>query len=174
LPQSVLQKMYQIKINDRNSFELDLTENGPAIDGNVLNWDMKPLPDGTFSIISENNSYVAAVEHIDRENKTIKIKLNQQVYTAAITEPIDQLLAKMGINNSAEKKARVIKAPMPGMILKILVSPGQQLKKDDPLLILEAMKMENVFKAPADAVVKAIRAEEHKAVEKGEILIELE
>jgi len=166
--------MYQIKINEHNAFELDLTESGPAVNGNILNWDMKPLLDGTFSIISDDHSYVAAVEHIDRESKTLKIRLNQQVYEAVITEPIDQLLAKMGINNSAEKKARVIKAPMPGMILKILVSPGQQLKKDDPLLILEAMKMENVFKAPADAVVKAIRTEEHKAVEKGEILIELE
>lgn len=166
--------MYQIKINGRNDFELELAENGPVVNGNLLNWDMKPLPDGTFSIISNNRSYVASIEHIDRESKTVKIRLNQEVYEAAITEPIDQLLAKMGINNAAEKKARVIKAPMPGMILKILVSPGQQLKKDDPLLILEAMKMENVFKSPADATVKAIKAEEHKAVEKGEILIELE
>ncbi|MNS88855.1 Methylmalonyl-CoA carboxyltransferase 1.3S subunit [compost metagenome] len=62
---------------------------------------------------------------------------------------------------------------MPGLILKVLVTEGQAIKKGEPVLILEAMKMENVFKAPGDAVVKAIRIEERQAVEKGEVLIEL-
>jgi biotin carboxyl carrier protein len=63
---------------------------------------------------------------------------------------------------------------MPGMILKVLVEPGQQISKGDGLLILEAMKMENVLKASTDATVKSIKAIERTAVEKGAILIELE
>jgi biotin carboxyl carrier protein len=60
------------------------------------------------------------------------------------------------------------------MILKILVEPGQQINKGDGLLILEAMKMENVLKASGPATVKSIKAEERTAVEKGAVLIELE
>ncbi len=166
--------MYQIKLNDKDSLAVEQTENGPTINGTALSWDMKALPDGSFSIIADEHSYVAMVENTDRSAKTMKIRVDQQVYEVAVAEPMDQLLAKMGLNISSEKRAQAIKAPMPGMILKVLVSPGQQLKKGEPVLILEAMKMENVFKAPADAIVKAIKVEAQQAVEKGEILIELE
>ncbi len=63
---------------------------------------------------------------------------------------------------------------MPGMGLKVLVEAGQQISKGDGLLILEAMKMENLLKASSDATVKAIRVNERTAVEKGAVLIELE
>ena len=91
-----------------------------------------------------------------------------------IKEPIDQLLASMGLDMAAMKKAEPVKAPMPGMILRVLVEPGQQINKGDGLLVLEAMKMENVLKAGTSATVKAIRVSERTAVEKGAILIELE
>jgi biotin carboxyl carrier protein len=72
------------------------------------------------------------------------------------------------------RKVNDIKAPMPGLVLKVLVTPGQAIKKGDPVLILEAMKMENVFKATSDATVKEIKVAELTAVEKGEVLIVLE
>ena len=90
-----------------------------------------------------------------------------------ISEPIDLLLSKMGFDAKARNKAEAVKAPMPGMVLRILVEPGQAIKKGDGLIILEAMKMENILKAGADAVVKAIKVTEKTAVEKGTVLIEL-
>ena len=60
---------------------------------------------------------------------------------------------------------------MPGLVLNILVKPGDAVKKNDPVLVLEAMKMENMIKAPGDAVVGAIAAETGKAVEKGQLLV---
>ncbi|MEI8280127.1 MAG: acetyl-CoA carboxylase biotin carboxyl carrier protein subunit, partial [Bacteroidota bacterium] len=74
----------------------------------------------------------------------------------------------------AAHKVESIKAPMPGMILKILVEAGQQINKGDGLIILEAMKMENILKAGSTATVKAIKVTERTAVEKGAVLIELE
>jgi biotin carboxyl carrier protein len=56
----------------------------------------------------------------------------------------------------------------------VLVEQGQQINKGDGLLILEAMKMENVLKATGSATVKSIKAVERTAVEKGAVLIELE
>lgn len=166
--------MYQAKTNEKFQYNIELIKDDILINDQPINWDLKALSDGTYSIISNNKSYVAVLENIDVENKTISLRVNQNVYTTQIQEPIDQLLAKMGLNMSATKKVEPIKAPMPGLILKILVEPGQQLKKGDAVLILEAMKMENVFKASTDAVVKAIKTDVGKAVEKGEILVELE
>jgi len=67
----------------------------------------------------------------------------------------------------------VIKAPMPGLVLRIQVEAGQQVEKGQALLVLEAMKMENVLKAPASGVVAEIKAVAGAAVEKGEVLIQM-
>jgi biotin carboxyl carrier protein len=71
----------------------------------------------------------------------------------------------------AHKIEKDLKAPMPGMIVLIEVKPGQQLKKGDGLLIIEAMKMENEIKAPFDCMVKEIKVQERQAVEKGQVLV---
>jgi biotin carboxyl carrier protein len=165
--------MNKVKINDRSEWNVAVENDIAHINDNVIGWDLKALPDGTFNILADGKSYNAIVEEIDREAKLIRLKVNGNNYNLSIKEPIDQLLQKMGLNISSVKKADAIKAPMPGLVLKILVTEGQAIKKGEPVLILEAMKMENVFKAPADAVVKAIKVVERKAVEKGEVLIEL-
>jgi 3-methylcrotonyl-CoA carboxylase alpha subunit len=64
-------------------------------------------------------------------------------------------------------------APMPGVVLKILVKPGQQVAKGMPLVILEAMKMEHVIAAPRDGIIAAIRCREGELVQPGNDLIEL-
>lgn len=65
-------------------------------------------------------------------------------------------------------------APMPGVVLKILVSEGQEVERGTPVLILEAMKMEHVINAPADGVVRAIHCREGELVQPGVDLIELD
>jgi biotin carboxyl carrier protein len=67
-----------------------------------------------------------------------------------------------------------IKAPMPGLVLNVLVNAGDTVDKDTPLLILEAMKMENVIKAASSATVKKVNATKGVPVEKGAVLIEFE
>lgn len=165
--------MNKIRINDRTELEVAAQEASVTVNAKEIGWDMKELPNGTFSILANGKSYQAVVDHMDRAAKQLKVKVNGNTYELAIKEPIDQLLQKMGLNIGSAKKVEAIKAPMPGLVLKIMVEEGQQIRKGDPVLILEAMKMENVFKAPADATVKAIKVTERKAVEKGEVLIEL-
>ena len=68
-------------------------------------------------------------------------------------------------------KLNEIKAPMPGLVVRITVEEGAEVKKGDSLLVLEAMKMENVIKAPGDAVVGKIKVNAGQAVEKNQLLI---
>lgn len=139
-----------------------------------LSWDAKPLPGGGFSIILNNKSYLAQVLKVDRAAKIATVAVNGSHFEVAIEEPMDRLLTAMGIKNASANKVNDIKAPMPGLVLQVLVSPGQAIKKGDPVLVLEAMKMENVFKASTDAVVKEVKVSPKKAVEKGEVLVVLE
>ena len=110
---------------------------------------------------------------IDTQQKEITLKINGEKKVLQIEEPIDVLLKNMGLDLKAMQKVEPIKAPMPGMVLKILVEPGQQIEKGQGVLILEAMKMENVLKSSAAATVKSIKVSEKSAVEKGAILVEL-
>lgn len=80
----------------------------------------------------------------------------------------------MGIERGRTKVVNAIKAPMPGLILEISVCVGQVVKENDPLLILEAMKMENSFLSPRDGIIKSIAVSIGNAVDKGQLLIEFE
>jgi len=76
------------------------------------------------------------------------------------------------LDSLASKKVNDIKAPMPGMVLNILVTEGQEVKKGDPLIVLEAMKMENILKSPTDGTIKKIAITKGIAVEKNQLLIQ--
>lgn len=166
--------MLQITINNNNKYTVAQKDGEWLLQDEAVNLDVLTQPNGLISVLVNNKSYTATVEKIDTKAKEITLKIDGQPYNIAIQEPIDQLLTSMGLDLKAMQKAEPVKAPMPGMILKVLVEPGQQINKGDGLIILEAMKMENVLKATASATVKAIRISERTAVEKGTVLIELE
>jgi pyruvate carboxylase subunit B len=77
-------------------------------------------------------------------------------------------------NGGAPRGPTQLKAPMPGLVARVLVTPGQTVTPGQGLVVLEAMKMENELRAGAAGTVRAIPATPGQAVEKGEILIEFE
>jgi biotin carboxyl carrier protein len=80
------------------------------------------------------------------------------------------------LSGGADRPAvsQVLKAPMPGLVLRVHVAAGQQVVAGVGLVVLEAMKMENELKSPAAAIVRAVRVKPGEAVEKGQILVEFE
>ena len=64
-------------------------------------------------------------------------------------------------------------APMPGLVVRINVEAGDPIRAGQPLVVMEAMKMENVIKSPGAGKVKAIRVKIREAVEKNAVLIEM-
>ena len=80
----------------------------------------------------------------------------------------------MGIKRTFEALNTDIKAPMSGKVLSVVVAEGDEVKKGDAILILEAMKMENVLKAEGDCIIKKILINTEESVEKNQVLIELD
>ena len=68
----------------------------------------------------------------------------------------------------------VLKAPMPGLVVRVQVEAGSEVALGAPLVVLEAMKMENELKAASSGTVKAVRVSPGEAVEKGQVLVEFE
>jgi len=166
--------MLQTTVNEQHNFSITQEDGQWLLNDAPANLDTYTAANGILSVLYNGKSYTAIVEKTDKAAKEVTIRVNGQSYKVGIKEPIDQLLASMGLDLKAMQKIEPVKAPMPGMILKVLVTPGQQISKGDGLLVLEAMKMENVLKATGNATVKDIRVQERTAVEKGAILIDLE
>jgi biotin carboxyl carrier protein len=166
--------MLELTVNEQHVFSITGEDGRMALNDVSADWDAAWQPNGLISVLYNGRSFTAMIEGINRNTKEVAVRVNGQLYKTTIKEPMDLLLSKMGLDQRATQKAEPVKAPMPGMVLKILVTPGQQINKGDALVVLEAMKMENILKATASAVVKAIKVEERTAVEKGTVLIELQ
>lgn len=163
--------MYKATVN-KKSFEISTEPDGITVDGNPLLWDIARLDDRHFHILLENKSYRAEVIKTDKTTKTCTLKINGNTYTVALRDKFDLLLEKMGMNNTGAGKVNNIKAPMPGLIIDLKVKEGDVVKQNDPLIILEAMKMENVIKSPGEGTVKAVKVKKGANVEKNQVLIE--
>ena len=167
--------MYNITINGKNTLKTELsfhnnkvsgTVNGAAVDADILN-----TGNQEYHLLLNNKSYNILVVKADPAEKKLVVKVNGKKYTLDVKDKYDELLHNLGLDNIAAKKINDIKAPMPGMVLNILVGEGQQVKKGDSLLVLEAMKMENVLKSPTDGTIKKVVAIKGTAVEKNQLLI---
>ncbi|MDR9399668.1 acetyl-CoA carboxylase biotin carboxyl carrier protein subunit [Salibacter sp.] len=165
--------MHEVKIND-NSYSVDFTANdllSGKVNDSDFELDLIQIDDTHYHLIHEGNSYNIEIVNYDSEEKAAKIKINGKVLELDIRDKFDILLDKMGLADLANQQISDVKAPMPGMVLDIQVEAGQEVKTGEPLVVLEAMKMENVIKSPTDAVIKSIDVDKGIAVEKNATLV---
>lgn len=166
--------MYQLKINGKYDYSVERDNGKLLINDGLTNADIKQVNGDIWHVIDNLHSYNAEVVSFDRATKTAVIKVNNNTYTITAKDRFDLLLDKMGLSNLNTAKISELKAPMPGLVLKILTEEGATVAKGDNLFILEAMKMENIIKAPTDAVVRQIKVKPGDKVEKGQILLHVD
>lgn len=126
---------------------------------------------GLYSLVVNGRSHRVLVLKEDKEAKTVRMRIGAHTYTVQLEDEQAHLMHELGLDKAASAAVKEIKAPMPGLVLKVLVKEGDAVKKNDPVIILEAMKMENVIKSPGEGTVKKIHAQEKTAVEKGQLLV---
>lgn len=164
--------MLQVTTADGKTRQITIQKNALLVDNVPFSWDIVPLESNRFHVIRNHQSYTAEVVQADYTAKTFLIKINGITYSLLLQDRFDLLLRKLGLNQENTRPVNELKAPMPGLILALKVTVGQEVKKGDPLVILEAMKMENILKAAGDGMVKAIKVSLHQNVEKNQVLLE--
>src|SRR5258706_7020339 len=164
--------MYKVTVGNENESQIEFTGSGIQMNGESIAWDMIATGERRFHVIMNNTSYNCEVLSADSKKKSFEIKVNGVVHVVNVKDQFDELLHQLGMDKVASRKVNDIKAPMPGLVLKIMISEHQEIKEGDSVLILEAMKMENVIKSPGAGIVKTIKVRERDAVEKNQVLIE--
>ncbi len=146
-------------------------EDGLTVDGRAVTGHLHPVPHTPLSHL-EMDGRVTAVA-LTRADETWEVQVGGRVWVVDVVDERTRRLRAMAGGDKRPASGSVVKAPMPGMILRLEVEEGQAVTRGAGLVVLEAMKMENEIKAPADGVVVRIHTEPGRAVEKGTPLVEL-
>lgn len=159
-------------ILQETAYSVEKTEDSTKVNQKPITWDLKWTGDRKVHLIRGNESIEAELLSVDRESKCLQIRIGHKTASLQLKDRFDLLLEQMGMNVAGSGTIKDIKAPMPGLILDLKVKPGDVVKKGDVVLILEAMKMENIIKSPGDGVVKDVKVILKQSVEKNQVLIQ--
>ena len=139
--------------------------------GSEESWDWKQLAPGVFDVRMGNRN--VRIERMDGpdEKGNVTIRVNGVVQALQVLGPQQVLLESMGMSANVDTQEKHVESPMPGKILQVMVATGTEVDEGDALLVLEAMKMENVIRAPRSGVIAVVQAQVGEAVEKAAILV---
>jgi len=157
---------FKISTTDGLTFDIDSSELDAL--------DIVENKDGSYHLIIDKKSFNIQLLEADYLNKSYVLNVNDKEIALELKDELDMAIEKMGFSRESVGTGGKVLSPMPGLVIRTEVKIGQEVKKDDVLLILEAMKMENIIKAPIDGKVKDILVEEGNTVAKKQLLIELE
>ena len=162
---TVEDKQYQVEIID---------EKHVSVDGKIYNVDFESVSgQPVFSLIVDGRSHEAYVQRGD-ENDNWQVLMRGRLYPVKVEDEREKRLRAAGGAGVAETGEFHLKAPMPGLVIAVLVVEGQEVKKGQVLLILESMKMQNELKAPRDGKVGRIRVKPGESVEQKQALLSVQ
>jgi len=168
--------MYKVKVN-KKEYQVEFDKNSNT-SGKVNNKEFKldiiETNQDIYHVIMNDESFHIEILKVDYQTKKVDVKIRNNKYSLEIKDELDDLLRQMGMDNMNSIKVNELKAPMPGLVLNIMVEEGTKVELGDNLLVLEAMKMENNIKSPTAGIVKKVNCEKGRAVEKNEVMIVFE
>lgn len=164
---------YTATVNN-NQYKIDIDNHEVKVNDENLIIDTVSEKLNTWHALLNHKSFNVELVKVDEQEKLVTLKVNGNKYTVSIKDKFDALLKSLGMENLNTAKVNELKAPMPGLVLDIRVKEGDEIKKGEALLVLEAMKMENILKSPADVKIKKINVNKAQAVEKNQVLISFE
>lgn len=163
---------YEIAIDDQ-TLELDISRRDDQViirsELGESALDIVKLQEGVYSVLMNNYSFVVAVENGTRN----QIMVNGTPFNISLLDAVHLHLRDLGWESASETKTGQVVTQIPGLITKIFHAVGDEVDQDEPLFLMEAMKMENEIRAPVPGVIKQIHVETGKTVDKGTMIIEI-
>jgi biotin carboxyl carrier protein len=166
--------MITLKLENQQEFTFNVKNNEVLLNDIKVDSDWILIGKNKFHVLVNNQSVTIEFIETDETGKQLTIMVNGQKQVVQVQDQFDALLKQLGMDKMVSAKINEVKAPMPGLVLRILVTEGQAVQKGDALLVLEAMKMENIIKAAGEGVVKTIKVEPKLAVDKNQVMLVME
>lgn len=163
---------YYITVDGRE-FEVDLGPDVARVDGEPMDATLARIPGTPMRhLLAEGRSYGLVARPGGKGGW--EIDLNGERYGVEVVDERTRAIRAMTGQGAAAVGPGAIKAPMPGLVVRVEVEEGDPVKAGQTLVIIEAMKMENDLKADSSGVVSKVRVKAGEPVEKGAVLVELE
>jgi biotin carboxyl carrier protein len=166
--------MITLKLENQQEFTFNVKNNEVLLNDMKVDSDWISIGKNKFHVLVNNQSVTIEFIETDETGKQLTIMVNGQKQVVQVQDQFDALLKQLGMDKMVSAKINEVKAPMPGLVLRILVTEGQAVQKGDALLVLEAMKMENIIKAAGEGIVKTIKVEPKLAVDKNQVMLVME
>jgi len=145
-----------------------------TIDGVEAPASIQRVPDSPIRILRVGDAvYELVPERAERRGRYVIAMAGERVGVEALDERA-RAVRSLRATATGPTGPEPVRAPMPGLVTRVLVAPGDAVKAGASLVVMEAMKMENELRAKADARVRAVLVQPGTAVEKGAVLVELE
>ena len=157
---------YQFKFDQKEMIQLN--------QGELQASDKIPVSDHLIHILKNQKSHRVQLVSMDSSQGVVQLKIDGQIYQVQVLNETDQMVESLGMSIETGPKAGDILAPMPGKVLQVLVQSGQEVEEGTPLLVLEAMKMENILKSQASGIVQEVNVSKNETVDKNQKLIIIE
>jgi len=157
---------FKAHVNETWTFEPD--------PGQAESLDWVQTAPGLYHLLHDHQPFHIEVVRAEPNKKRFTIRVNGRAYMVELADDLDQQIDRMGFQLRSTQSVTRIEAPMPGLILAVHVAAGAHVQEGDPLLILEAMKMENVILSPREGVIRQVAVQQGAAVDKKSLLVEFE
>jgi biotin carboxyl carrier protein len=148
--------------------KLNITED------DLSNLEITEISPHEYRILHKGKNYFFQLPVNGIHKNEIYLISNKKRKRVVIQDLIQQTVNSLGFKSNHSNVNKTLNAPMPGMVMNILITEGQKIQKGDHLITLEAMKMENVLKAPHDGIIKTIHIKTSEKVEKNQLLLSFE
>lgn len=143
------------------------------VDGRSYKVSAREVDDGLYLLMRDGDVYECLVERQRNRNDDFTVHLRNRTYETTLTDP-RRLGSVHGSAAHSGDGSALIKSPMAGKVVRVLVEQGTRVKTGDGIVVVEAMKMQNELKTPCDGVVAELRAVESATVDAGDVLAIIE
>ncbi len=157
---------YRVNVGNRE-YVVDITDDQVAVDGKPIQASLTPLNNGGLMLLRQENR-ARELHVLPQGNSAYAVMVNGR-----------HLIAQVEKNNGKSKKRAdpasqgAINAPMPGMVVDVLVKEGQRVASGEPLVVLESMKMQMQLRSPFTGQVSRVAVGSKVQVEKGALLVQV-
>ena len=162
---------YFVTVGER-TYEVELSDDKVIVDGESLSAELQQVAGTLLRRLSLDGHSYRVVAMPGETRGAWELQLGGERVRADVVDERTRAIRAMTARSNGPQGPKPVRAPMPGMVVRVEVEAGQQVRAGQGVVIIEAMKMENELKADAAGVVSKVLVNSGTAVEKGTVLIE--